>query len=217
MKKTITLAGALALTAMLATSPVQAAETASGKPHAHDHGQAGSASKGYFYDSQVKARELSDWEGDWQSIYPYLKDGTLDPVWTHKAEAGGMTAAEYRAYYETGYRTDTNRIVIAGQKVTFYAGDKAVSGDYVTDGHEILTYKKGNRGVRFIFRKSGGDAGAPEYIQFSDHIIAPQKAGHYHLYWGNDRAKVLAELTNWPTYFPTGMSGDEIREEMMAH
>ncbi len=214
---TMRFAGTLVLAAALLAGPAIETGYAAEKAHTHDHGQAGSASKGYFYDSQVKARALSDWEGDWQSIYPYLKDGTLDPVMAHKAEKGEKTAAQYRDYYETGYKTDTNRIVIDGQKVTFYTGDKSVSGDYVSDGYEILTYEKGNRGVRFIFRKSAGDAAAPEYIQFSDHIIAPQKAGHYHLYWGNDRAKVLAELTNWPTYFPSSMDGKQILEEMLAH
>ena len=45
--------------------------------------------KGYFKDSQVKDRKLSDYEGDWQSVYPYLKDGTLDEVFEHKAEEDG--------------------------------------------------------------------------------------------------------------------------------
>jgi hypothetical protein len=46
--------------------------------HAHDHGD-DQIYKGYFEDSQIKDRALSDWEGDWQSVYPYLLDGTLHP------------------------------------------------------------------------------------------------------------------------------------------
>jgi Zn/Cd-binding protein ZinT len=41
-----------------------------------------------------------------------------------------------------------------------------VTGHYASDGYGILTYKKGNRGVRFIFAKTGGDADAPGFIQF---------------------------------------------------
>ncbi|TLF68163.1 ZinT/AdcA family metal-binding protein, partial [Bacillus spizizenii] len=44
--------------------------------HAHDE-ETEKISEGYFKDSQVKDRSLSDWEGDWQSVYPYLQDGTL--------------------------------------------------------------------------------------------------------------------------------------------
>ena len=82
---------------------------------------------------------------------------------------------------------------------------------------EILKYKKGNRGVRYIFKKTTGDTSAPQFIQFSDHTIAPQKAGHYHLFWGNDRNAVLAELTNWPTYYPASLNAKQIVDEMLEH
>jgi zinc transport system substrate-binding protein len=117
----------------------------------------------------------------------------------------------------TGYETDVDRIVIDGASVTFYRGDDAVQADYESDGYEILTYEKGNRGVRFIFEKVNGDEAAPGFIQFSDHKIAPAKADHYHLYWGDDRAAVLEELTNWPTYFPADLTADQIVDEMLAH
>jgi zinc transport system substrate-binding protein len=209
----------LAISAALGLAGLASAHAAS--EHKHSHSHADEAQKkvhdGYFEDDQVQARPLSDWKGDWQSVYPYLVNGTLDPVMADKAKHGDKSAADYRAYYEAGYKTDVDRILIAGPKVTFFRGETAVSGDYETDGHEILTYKKGNRGVRFIFKKVGGDEAAPSFIQFSDHIIAPQKAGHYHLYWGNDRAAVLKELTNWPTYYPANLDGKQILEEMLAH
>nr|WP_249037486.1 metal-binding protein ZinT [Phyllobacterium zundukense] len=165
----------------------------------------------------MKERALSDWAGDWQSVYPYLKDGTLDPVMAHKAETGDQSADEYRAYYEIGYRTDVERIEINGDSVKFFKDGKPLEARYASDGYEILTYEKGNRGVRFIFKKTEGDAAAPQYIQFSDHKIAPEAAGHYHLYWGNDRSALLEEVTNWPTYYPSSLSAKEIVSEMMAH
>lgn len=184
--------------------------------HAHSHGDP-QIYKGYFEDSQVKDRPLSDYVGDWKSVYPYLKDGTLDPVWAHKAKSGTVNAEEYRKEYEIGYKTDVDRIVIKGDVVSFYKDGKATSGTYASDGKEILTYKKGNRGVRFIFKKTSGDATAPQFIQFSDHKIAPEKADHYHLYWGNDRTALLSEVTNWPTYYPSALSAKQIVSEMMAH
>ncbi|WP_410176288.1 metal-binding protein ZinT [Stappia indica] len=188
--------------------------------HAHAHGHSHGDEqiyKGYFEDSQIADRPLSDYAGDWQSVYPYLQDGTLDPVMAHKAESGDKSAEEYKAYYEVGYRTDVERITIEGGTVTFYRNGKPTSAHYASDGYEVLTYKKGNRGVRFIFKKSEGDEAAPQYIQFSDHRIAPAKTDHYHLYWGEDRAAVLEELTNWPTYYPSRLSAGEIVREMNAH
>ncbi len=227
MQKTITrVTGALAIGSMLLmTAPALAAgkdktSTAHSHSHDHSHGQTEAEKqiyKGYFEDAQVKPRMLSDWEGDWQSVYPYLLNGSLDGIMAEKAAHGDKTAAEYRAYYEIGYKTDVNRITIKGDNVAFYKEGKPTQGTYVSDGQEILTYKKGNRGVRYIFKKTGGDADAPQFIQFSDHTIAPKKAGHYHLYWGNDRKALLDEVTNWPTYYPFQMGGPEIVEEMAAH
>ena len=111
-----------------------------------------------------------------------------------KAEGGDKSVEEYKAYYEIGYKTDVNRIEIVGNSFTFHRESGAVTGTYADDGHEILTYEKGNRGVRYIFKKVSGDAEAPAVIQFSDHAIAPNKASHYHLYWGDDRAALPADL-----------------------
>ncbi|WP_404400417.1 ZinT family metal-binding protein [Pelagibacterium halotolerans] len=216
-------AGALTIGAMLLfaaqaqAQDSQGADDTSAHGHNHAHGDDDAIYKGYFEDSQIEARTLADWEGDWQSVYPYLQDGTLDAVMADKAEHGDKTTEEYRAYYETGYRTDVERIVIDGDSVTFYTDGNPVEGHYASDGYEILTYEAGNRGVRYIFEKTGGDAEAPGFIQFSDHRIAPAQADHYHLYWGEDRAAILEELTNWPTYYPASLTGQQIASEMMAH
>lgn len=187
--------------------------------HAHDHAHAvdDRVYKGYFEDQEVRPRALSDWEGEWQSVYPYLKDGTLDPVFAHKAAHGDKSVDQYSSYYEKGYRTDVQHITIEGDRVTFERPDHAVSAIYVSDGHEILTYARGNRGVRYVFTKVEGDTEAPDYIQFSDHRIAPERADHFHLYWGNDRAVLLQEMEHWPTYYPKQLSGAQIAAEMMKH
>src|SRR5699024_4306700 len=88
--------------------------------HDHDHEVDEDVYNGYFDDADVEDRSLSDWEGEWQSVYPYLKDGTLDEVFGHKAEEGDMTEDEYREYYKTGYETDTRRIDIEGDQITFH-------------------------------------------------------------------------------------------------
>ena len=140
---------------------------------------------------------------------------TVAPCTSVAGSAGHVE--DIRAEYETGYKTDVERITIKGNAVSFFKDGKPVKARYAYDGREILTYKKGNRGVRFIFKKMEGDAEAPQFIQFSDHRIAPEKAEHYHLYWGNDRAALLEEVTNWPTYYPSSLNAKEIASEMMAH
>ena len=198
--------------AMLLALPASGEEKAG-----HAHAQDERIYKGYFDDDQIQPRSLGDWAGDWQSVYPLLMNGDLDVVMEHKAETGDQTAEAYRATYEVGYETVVERITIEGDTVTFYRGGVPVSGRYADDGFAVLTYKKGNRGVRYIFSKSEGDDAAPAFIQFSDHRIAPAHADHYHLYWGDDRAALLEEVTNWPTYYPFDLGPEEIADAMMAH
>ncbi len=52
---------------------------------------------GYFKDSEVAERTLTDYAGNWQSVYPLLKDGTLDQVFDYKAKLKkDKTPAEYK-------------------------------------------------------------------------------------------------------------------------
>lgn len=188
--------GAIAVGVLVALSTQAAAQTNSDNSHDHDHNHSHQVDEAILVnEADIQDRNLSDWAGDCQSIYPFLQDGTLDAVMEHKAESGEMTAQEYRAYYETGYRTDVERILIEGSDVTFFRDGQAVQGQYVNDGYEILTYESGNQGVRFIFAKSGGDAAAPQFIQFSDHEIVPTKVDDYHLFWGDDRAELLNDIS----------------------
>jgi len=188
--------------------------------HDHDHEVDEDVYNGYFDDADVEDRSLSDWEGEWQSVYPYLKDGTLDEVFGHKAEEGDMTEDEYREYYKTGYETDTSRIDIEGDQITFHTDGGRHTGRYVYDGYEILEYEAGNRGVRYLFTledEGGADEGLPRHIQFSDHGISPMDSGHFHIYMGDDKEALLSEMEHWPTYYPKEMSGVQIADEMMHH
>ncbi|WP_347300847.1 ZinT/AdcA family metal-binding protein [Dolosigranulum savutiense] len=176
---------------------------------------------GFFYNDEIEERELSDWEGQWQSVHTYLADGDLDEVMEHKAEAADdpeKTAEYYKEYYTKGYETDIQYIDIHGSEVTFTDEEgEQQSADYEHDGHEVLEYERGNRGVRFVFKRVGDNDKMPKYIQFSDHAIAPQEALHYHLYWGDDRQELLDEVEHWPTYYPIDYTIEQIKADMMAH
>ncbi|RPA61019.1 zinc ABC transporter substrate-binding protein AdcA [Aerococcus agrisoli] len=174
---------------------------------------------GYFKDADVKDRSLADYAGTWQSVYPYLEDGTLDQVFDYKAKLkGDMTAEAYKDYYTTGYQTDVDNINIDGNTIEFINDGQSQKYEYKYVGYEILTYAKGNRGVRYLFESTDPDAGQYKYVQFSDHNIAPVQTGHYHIYWGGEsQESLLEEVDHWPTYYPSNMSGIEIAQEMMSH
>ena len=174
---------------------------------------------GFFLTQDVTDRSLSDYEGEWQSVYPYLQDGTLDTVMEAKAKKGDMTAEEYKKYYDTGYKTDVDKIVIKGNQISFTRGETTATATYQYDGFKILDYAKGNRGVRFLFTATGDvPEGAPKVVQFSDHGIAPGKSAHFHIFMGNSsQEETLKEMDNWPTYYPASLSKEEVATEMLAH
>ncbi|OTO67591.1 MULTISPECIES: zinc ABC transporter substrate-binding protein AdcA [unclassified Enterococcus] len=174
---------------------------------------------GYFEDDDVKDRELSDYAGDWQSVYPLLKDGSLDAVFDYKAKINkDMTAAEYKDYYTTGYQTDVETINIEGNTMDFVVKGEHHKYTYKYVGYKILTYEKGNRGVRFNFETENAKAGRFKYVQFSDHGIAPSKAAHFHIFFGGEsQEKLYSEMHNWPTFYPVSLSEHEIAQEMLAH
>ena len=110
---------------------------------------------GFFLTQDVKDRTLADYEGEWQSVHLYLKDRTLDTVMEAKAKKGDMTAIEYKQYYDTGCKTDVEKIVIKGNRMSFTRGGKTATATYQYDGFRILDCAKSNYGVRFLFTATG--------------------------------------------------------------
>lgn len=190
--------------------------------HAHEHHQsdaARQASEGIFADKDVKDRSLSDWDGVWQSINPYLLKGDLDPVLADKAKKNkDKTVEQYREYYKKGYATDITMIGIENNTIDFHTAESVNSCQYTYSGFKIMHYESGKKGVRYLYECKNTNSKAPKYVQFSDHIIEPHKSHHFHMYIGNEsQEKLLKEMENWPTFYPISSDKDEIIHEMLHH
>lgn len=191
--------------------------------HDHHHGKPlteaeRKASEGIFDDKDVKDRALSDWDGIWQSVNPYLLSGALDPVLEKKAKQGGKSVEEYRAYYQKGYATDVETIGIENNVMEFHVGKTVNACRYDYAGYKILTYTSGKKGVRYLFECKDAQSKAPKYVQFSDHIIGPRQSQHFHIFMGNESQEaLLKEMDNWPTYYPYNMTKAQIVDEMLHH
>ncbi|WP_262287698.1 MULTISPECIES: metal-binding protein ZinT [unclassified Pantoea] len=190
----------------------------------HSHGKPLSAleqkaAEGVFADADVKDRPLSDWDGLWQSVYPLLESGELDPVWQKKAQQdSSKTASQVKAYYRKGYATQVDTIGIENGVMEFHIGEQVSACHYRYAGHQILTYASGKKGVRYLFECPEADSKAPKYVQFSDHTIAPRKSAHFHIFMGNrSQQALLEEMDNWPTYYPYQMTNAQVVDEMLHH
>lgn len=195
-----------------------------GSAVAHSHGHQFTeaeqkASEGIFADADVRDRPLSNWDGIWQSVYPLLKHGDLDPVFRQKAEKdGSKSAAQIKAYYATGYKTDVDKISIEHNVIEFDSGREAVSCEYRYEGYKILTYASGKKGVRYLFTCQDLESKAPRFVQFSDHLIGPRQSLHFHIFTGNtSQTALLSEMDNWPTYYPEQLYTRQVVEEMLHH
>jgi Predicted periplasmic or secreted protein len=191
---------------------------------AHSHGHSLSAAEqkaaeGVFADGDVRDRPLSDWDGIWQSVYPLLQKGDLDPVLQKKADRDkSKNVEQIRAYYQAGYKTTIGKIDIENNVMVFHDGNASASCEYRYDGYKILQYASGKRGVRYLFTCTDSASSAPKFVQFSDHTIAPRKSQHFHLFTGNtSQAELLKEMDNWPTYYPEQLYTHQVVDEMLHH
>jgi Zn/Cd-binding protein ZinT len=188
----------------------------------HSHGPAlteveRQASEGIFADKDVD-RALSDWEGVWQSVNPYLLNGDFDPVLEQKAKKpGGKSVEEYRAYYKKGYATDVEQIGIEDDVIEFHVG-KTVNAANTAIQATKFCLRLRQEGRALPVRVPAGDANAPKFVQFSDHIIGPRKSQHFHIFMGNESQEaLLKEMDNWPTYYPYALHKEQIVDEMLHH
>jgi zinc transport system substrate-binding protein len=173
-----------------------------------------------FEDADVKDRSLAEWTGEWQSTYPLLLNGTLDPVLEHKAEEDEkQTVEDFRRYYDTAYKTNAEKIVVGKDSITYYTNGVPNTVKYNYKGFKIIFNNSGAKRVRYLFEASGNPGSAPRYVQFSDHLIRPgEDIEHFHLYQSNTSNEALLEEWNhWPTYYPADFTGEEIVQELIGH
>lgn len=181
----------------------------------HDHSKEVST----FEDDEVQDRPLSDWEGNWQSAYPLVLDGSLDEAWEHKSEDGSMTAEEYKDYYTKGYKSDYNAISIHDNHIKFTDKDgKVTESDYKYTGYYIQNWSTGTKAAMYRFEAEDHEAGAPIYIEFNDHIIEPEKAEHFHIRMSDESYDAIVDPEgNWPTFFDAVLTPDEVCGEVIGH
>lgn len=195
-------------------------EVKEGMEHDHEHDEHDHSKEvSTFEDDEVQDRPLSDWEGDWQSAYPLVLDGSLDEAWEHKSEDGSMTADEYKDYYTKGYKTDYSAISIHDNHIKFTDKDgKVTESDYKYTGYYIQNWSTGTKAAMYRFEAEDHEAGAPIYIEFNDHIIEPEKAEHFHIRMSDESYDAIVDPEgNWPTFFDAALTPDEVCDEVIGH
>ena len=163
-------------------------------------------------------RTLSDYEGKWQSVYPFMDEKFKKATASYMAEAEGFDSEdEAWEFFYKGNETDIRYVNINGDSIEFIKEDgKKTSGTYEYDGYYSDCW--GETSIRYQFKNTDNASDAPKYVQFDDHLNYPAKAEHFHVYCGDDAKAMLDIKYNWPTYYPADIeSEDDMIHEFLKH
>ncbi|WP_317399254.1 metal ABC transporter solute-binding protein, Zn/Mn family, partial [Anaerotruncus colihominis] len=124
-----------------------------------------------------------------------------------------------KTYYQNGYKTDITNINIEGNHIEFtYEDGKKVGSGYQYVGYYIQNWSTGTKAAMYRFEAEDKDSGVPIYIEFNDHVIEPATTEHFHIRMSNESFDAIVDPENsWPTFFPAGMTGEEICEHLGGH
>ncbi len=163
-------------------------------------------------------RTLSDYEGEWQSLYPFMDEKFKTETVSYMAEAEGFDDEnEAWDFFYKGNETDVRYVNIKGNTIEFVKEDGTKeTGTYEYDGFYSDCW--GETSIRYQFKNTDKNSNAPAYVQFDDHLNYPSKAEHFHLYCGDDAKAMLDIKYNWPTYYPADIqSEDDMIHEFLKH
>ena len=188
----------------------------------HDHHHHHEAEEEHHHHHEKKAvsedRTLADYEGEWQSVFPYMSENFKSKTASYMAAAEGFDNNDeaWNFFYE-GNKTDIRYVNIKKDKVTFINNNGSkVTGTYKYDGFYSDCW--GETSIRYQFKNTDKKSKAPAYIQFDDHLNFPTKAEHFHIYCGNDAKAMLDIKYNWPTYYPKSIDSEsEMIHEFLKH
>ncbi len=186
-------------------------KTVEGMEHEHEHEHS------HEKKEVTEDRSIANYQGRWQSVYPYMSDPIFRSAAPFMAEAEGMGIEEAWDFFLKGNETSVRYITILGDEIEFVDESGAsCKASYAYDGWHSDCW--GETSIRYQFRKVSGDDAAPTYVQFDDHLNYDTEADHFHVYCGEDAVAMLDIADSWPTYYPAGIdNADDMLAAFMEH
>ncbi len=175
--------------------------------HDHEHEE--------IEEADIKNRDLSEFNGEWKSLLPLLKNGDLNEYVEHEAEEDNSSIEDALAEITENWACEAEEISVNGNSITFtYAGGKTESADYEYAGFAAKRDEDGDiTGVRYQFETDSQNA--PKYVQFNDHGYEPaEEVEHFHIYFGNDSFDALLNSKPNPFFVKKDLSASEIIAEL---
>ncbi|MBR0031005.1 MAG: zinc ABC transporter substrate-binding protein [Treponema sp.] len=166
---------------------VKSEEIVEGMEHEHEHNEHSHSHSSEIHEHDIKDRTLSEFNGEWQSLYPVLTSGKLEEYVEHQAKEKGKSEKDMQKEIEAKWNCGVKLVKVGGDKITLtYDNGKSVTGKYSYAGYAVKKNDEGKiTNVRYKFETS--DKNAPKYVMFNDHGYAPSDdVAHFHFYFGNN-------------------------------
>ncbi|MCR4731428.1 MAG: zinc ABC transporter substrate-binding protein [Saccharofermentans sp.] len=183
----------------------------------HDHEHSHEEEK-EITEADIKPREVSEFAGEWQSLYPVLMTGALDEYVKYQAEKKSITVEESRAQIEAKWNCGVKTIKIEGNSITLYYDD----GTKATGTYEYAGFatKKDDTGkitsIRHEFLRTSGDG--PKYVMLNDHGHEPaDSVEHFHIYFGDNNFDELVTTTSNPFFVDAKLDAKGCLDNVMGH
>lgn len=179
--------------------------------HSHDHDEE-------ITEADIKPREVSEFAGEWQSLYPVLMTGALDEYVEFQAEKKSISVKDSRAEIEAKWNCGIKTIKIKGDEITLiYDNGKIESGSYKYAG---FATKKNDQGkissIRHKFSLVKGNG--PKYVMLNDHGHEPVKSvEHFHIYFGNNNFDELVTTKSNPFFVDSKLDAKGCLANVMGH
>ena len=157
---------------------------------------------------------LSDWNGNWNSMYEYLEEPYIQPAYSTLAENEGVDEYKAKEDYLAKRKADFAGLIVDEDKVTFLDNFPEKDGKTIGEG----TYKffkteeqmLGEHKITWnIFEATNEDA-PYKYLTLMK-IDPNEDLLHFHFRYGDD----LDEILDKEDWFPTVVSPQTTNEQLI--
>lgn len=167
-------------------------------------------------DSEAKV-SMSDWEGSWNNMGAYLDEEALQPAFEELGKKENQSSEEAKSAYVKKRHSDFNAMVIEGDKVKFLDGFEDKEGKEIASNEyefvETHKVKHGNFDLEWhAFKAKEADAKFKVLLMMPVH--GEESLTHFHMRYGDDAEKVLAEEGWFPTFVKPSTTIDQLIEEI---
>ncbi|GHU68035.1 hypothetical protein FACS1894184_09080 [Clostridia bacterium] len=167
-------------------------EIVEGMEHEHDEDA--------FDPASVKDRPMTDFDGNWKTILPYVMNGQLNDYIQKRADSSEVSFEEMLETTKYRLRSDFDVFSVRNGVVTI----NGISALYTYAG-----FRTTDTSAWYSLKLADGTPGMPIYIAFNDHSTGnaedahdhdSDSVAHTHFRYGDDLDALMA-ATDWSTFY----------------